>query len=413
MPPKKVAGKKNEPSKKTVEKQKDRVIEDKTFGLKNKKGKKQQQFVKTFTQQVKFGNKSAQKIEQEKAEAKAKKTASRRDQDELNALFRPSQTLSKGTDPKSVLCAFFKQGTCTKGDKCKFSHDMGVERKSEKRSLYFDKRDNDLEKDTMDTWDQAKLEAVVEKKHGDGASAGPQIRTEIVCKFFLEAVEKGLYGWFWHCPNGEKCIYRHALPPGFVLKREKKAMEDQKEDSITLEELIEDERAKLSARPKLTPVTLQTFMEWKKKKVSQKKEKAAKALAKKKSDFRQGKLLGVSGREVFAFNPDLVDEDDDGDTDVVYFRRQDIDEDETGDVAGGVEAIDLTNMGFAPDDGLLDMACAVVREDDVSGGMEVDGVEIDEELFAAAAGDLDFEDLDDSDSDNDGDDVSSEDASSS
>ena len=41
-------------------------------------------------------------------------------------------------DPKSVLCAFFKQGACTKGDKCKFSHDLAIERKAEKRSLYDD-----------------------------------------------------------------------------------------------------------------------------------------------------------------------------------------------------------------------------------------------------------------------------------
>ena len=39
-------------------------------------------------------------------------------------------------DPKSVLCAFFKQGQCYKGDKCKFSHDLTIERKSEKRSVY-------------------------------------------------------------------------------------------------------------------------------------------------------------------------------------------------------------------------------------------------------------------------------------
>jgi len=50
-----------------------------------------------------------------------------------------------GADPKSVLCAFFKQGQCQKGNKCKFSHDLSVERKGEKRSLYADSRDDELE----------------------------------------------------------------------------------------------------------------------------------------------------------------------------------------------------------------------------------------------------------------------------
>ena len=40
-----------------------------------------------------------------------------------------------------MVCAFFKQGLCSKGDKCKFSHDISLERKGEKRSIYVDSRD--------------------------------------------------------------------------------------------------------------------------------------------------------------------------------------------------------------------------------------------------------------------------------
>lgn len=80
---------------------------------------------------------------------------------------RPVQTqvVEKGTDPKSVVCAFFKAGQCGKGNRCKFSHDLSVERKVEKRSLYVDMRDDD-EEDTMDTWNDEKLKEVVDKKHG-------------------------------------------------------------------------------------------------------------------------------------------------------------------------------------------------------------------------------------------------------
>ena len=66
----------------------------------------------------------------------------------MDAIFKPVaqvQKVSAGADPKSVLCLFFKQGHCTKGDKCKFSHDLSLENKAEKRSIYVDSRDIDLE----------------------------------------------------------------------------------------------------------------------------------------------------------------------------------------------------------------------------------------------------------------------------
>ena len=84
-----------------------------------------------------------------------------------------------------------------------------------------------------------------------------------ICKHFLEAVEKSKYGWFWSCPSGVICIYRHALPPGFVLKKDKK--KDDKKSEISLEDLIEKERAALG--PKQTKVTLHSFLMWKKRKI--------------------------------------------------------------------------------------------------------------------------------------------------
>ena len=29
---------------------------------------------------------------------------------------------------------------------------------------------------------------------------------------------------FWQCPNGKECKYKHALPPGYVLKSQMKVM---------------------------------------------------------------------------------------------------------------------------------------------------------------------------------------------
>jgi hypothetical protein len=41
---------------------------------------------------------------------------------------------------------------------------------------------------------------------------------------------------------GNDCMYRHALPPGFVLKSQKKAMEEAaKANEISLEEFLEVE----------------------------------------------------------------------------------------------------------------------------------------------------------------------------
>lgn len=148
--------------------------QDKTFGLKNKKGAKQQKFIQQVEKQVKTGGHHPVKDDGSKKLEKEKKL---KEQKELAMLFKPVQTqkIEKGADPKSIVCAFFKQGQCGKGDKCKFSHDLSIERKAEKRSLYVDMRDD--EEDTMENWDEEKLKEVIEKKHG---KSGKMPTTEIV-----------------------------------------------------------------------------------------------------------------------------------------------------------------------------------------------------------------------------------------
>lgn len=39
-----------------------------------------------------------------------------------------------------MLCEFFRHGQCTKGFKCKYSHDLSVERKGAKIDLFTDQR---------------------------------------------------------------------------------------------------------------------------------------------------------------------------------------------------------------------------------------------------------------------------------
>ena len=104
-------------------------------------------------------------MEREREAEKKRKEEAKRLEEEKKALFRPvtTQKVDAGVDPKSVFCAFFKQGLCKKGDKCKFSHDPGVERRSAKRNIYDTEEEN---KETMEDWDDDKLAEVVSKKHG-------------------------------------------------------------------------------------------------------------------------------------------------------------------------------------------------------------------------------------------------------
>lgn len=97
------------------------------------------------------------------------------------------------------------------GKKCKFSHDLSVERKTLKKNLYEDGRDEEIEEnkkdESMDNWDEEKLRSVVMSKHGN-----PKTTTDKVCKFFIDAVENGKYGWFWQCafPTASFYIRRYC-----------------------------------------------------------------------------------------------------------------------------------------------------------------------------------------------------------
>ncbi|KAK9180669.1 hypothetical protein WN944_023803 [Citrus x changshan-huyou] len=96
-----------------------------------------------------------------KVAVKKKKEEEKAREKELNDLFKVVVTQPKvpvGVDPKSILCEFFKAGQCQKGFKCKFLHDLNIQRKGGKIDIYNDKHDGE----TMEDWDQETLEKVVE-----------------------------------------------------------------------------------------------------------------------------------------------------------------------------------------------------------------------------------------------------------
>jgi hypothetical protein len=204
------------PPRNSKQEKKQKQAEDKTFGLKNKnKSKKVQQYVQQVQQQAKA---NAAQTGPSRHEIMARKKQEEAEKLEMQKLLHATIIQPKvpfGVDPKTMLCAFFKAGQCQKGDRCKFSHDLNVGRKTEKKSLYQDDRTTD----TMDKWDQTKLEQAINERESGAERTNLNKATEIVCKHFLEAVENEKYGWFWECVNGSSCKYRHALPPGFVLKK--------------------------------------------------------------------------------------------------------------------------------------------------------------------------------------------------
>lgn len=404
-------------SKKTVDKVASKIVEDKTFGLKNKnKSKKVQSFVESVKKQAKssaldktLGKAGADEARRKEQERKAKEAAEAAEK-EMMALMRASvkqPKLEAGVDPKSVLCEFFKAGCCDKGDRCKYSHDLTIGRKSAKIDIYTDARDakKDKEAETNADWDQAKLEEVVRSKHGaeggaGAAAAGPK-PTEIVCKYFLDAIERETYGWFWRCPNGEGCKYRHALPPGYVYKSKKdreleaaaKALEE--EHAATVEELIEEERRKLPTTG-LTPVTAESFAAWKKRREEKRaSELEAKRVEEAKKTGTKGYSV-LSGRALFSYDPSLFVDDDAADDEVYEVKERDAEEEAAAVAARAAAA--AAGGGAAASAGVVGDADAFLE-----GGDDVDDLDdLDDDDEEGDEGDGDDGDDDDEEEEEDG-----------
>ncbi len=120
----------------------------------------------------------------------------------------------------------------------------------------------------------------------------------------------------------------HSLPVGYVLQREKKEAErlakemEDDEDEKTLEEIIEEERAKLPNEG-LTKVTKDSFFEWKKRKAEQKKKDLEQKM-KEESKKTGGKGTNIlSGKALFTYDPSLFKDDENAADDQVYEERND------------------------------------------------------------------------------------------
>jgi len=274
-------------------------IEDKTFGMKNKnKSKQVQQQIAMMKSTAGVGvDRAKEKAAMEKAQAAA-----------MNAVLFQEAVSKKDIERKRLEKAAAAAAAVEKV------------KEPDKRDIYSDTRDA-KQADTMEDWDDEKLKSVVGQKAG---GQGVRCKTDIICKHFLEAVEKRTYGWFWECPNGgDKCQYRHALPEDYVLKRDKVLNMGGGDTGPKLEDEIEERRKALTTR---TPVTFERLQEWLKNKKEAAAAKDSDELEAARAKYsKTGKVTGVSGKMLFSIDASLF-VDDAAANDVHYEREESDDE---------------------------------------------------------------------------------------
>jgi len=308
MPPKKSKGAQDDKKKL---KEMTKIAEDKSFGMKNKnKSNKVQKMIKGMaTTSIKGGMDGI--VNAQFAEKKAKMDAEKERQflasiklGDVNAMSEEQKQKEK--DPKNTICPYFKAGLCQKGKRCKFSHERGTDNVNTKANLYQDIREEGDDEGIYG--DQKKLEEAVlfnEKKYSNPNA------TSLPCHHFLNAISEKKYGWFWVCPNGHDCKYKHALPPGFVMQsKDAKKLE---KIEFNVERDIDEAREALGGA-KGTPVTYEKYLEWRDRRKARKaKEAEERRIADiKKAGIKITKQKKImSGKALFVYDPTLFKDADD------------------------------------------------------------------------------------------------------
>lgn len=152
---------------------------------------------------------------------------------------------------------------------------------------------------------------------------------------------------------------------------------------LTIEELVEVERLKLkNSGKKLTPVTLESFLVWKKKKRAQKKVDDEKAQKIKEKYAKEGKIMSSTGKELFAYYKEHVNMDDDDEAEDVDYNAVDSDnEDEAENIKkqGGIREITADFFKFeGVDDAINEELFADMDLDDLAD--ELADLEIPDEV---------------------------------
>ncbi|OAG31866.1 hypothetical protein NEDG_00341 [Nematocida displodere] len=275
-----------------------KLVEEQMFGMKNK-GKSSKL------------KKLASTLEASYTKGKGKKAEEA--QEEVYEVYEILQKAPTGVDPMGVLCINFKNGVCSKGEQCKFSHEANAE-----------KRQMLLLQKTAATAQQEGRDA----KDKDAKDKDP--KEEKICKFYIDALKTGKHNPKWVCPNGHACLGKHSPPEGYTLKEDEGP-------GITIEEYIENERNKLPDVQ--TPMTEELFFKWKIEKAFQKSKEQEEQEKIKEGNIRLGKIV-PTGKDLFVYKPDLCVDDDEA-LDYDYNAREEDLEESDDLLVDGVKNISI------------------------------------------------------------------------
>ena len=211
-------------------------------------------------------------------------------------------------------------------------------------------------------------------------------KTDIVCKFFLDAVKNKVYGYKWNCPNGDECHYKHCLPKDYIIKTlNSKTQEEMTIDEYQdMEEKIDEERVRLAKGG--TKLDEKTFLAWKELKKKEKEKDLLLGNSKKKNNSDVMKKL-KTGRQLFTDNKEAFYDDDNADDELYVNECNDINE-ETKNLQNELWG---KNEEEGDDKDKDSKITNIVKNNDNT----KTEVKVDEDLFKEDDGDLDNIDLED------------------
>ena len=393
MPPK------NE-SKKNVEKKAQKLVEDKTFGMKNKnKSKKVQQYVAQVTQQARAQASGSQARSAEwYAAQEAKKKKDREDKKQLEReMLKMLGDLS--ADPKAKKAAEQKaeedRKSAEEAAKKQHERDFGEPITALEQVFRVDSKAtvprvcaevvwlNNLATRTRDNTKEC-----VTAKLSDGSLRQPfavtfvgwtptsiPVRTgDVVDVRNATAMVRG-EAVDLEVTLGTSAVDKASNALAEHVRALKAELDEQRaRGGVPVEEIIEEQRAKLKASA-LTPVTEARFLEWKQKKLQAKRAAEEAAEAEAKAKFAKGGNV-LSGRQLFSFDPSLFMDDEEAAAEAIVAQEEPpASEDEEGGEEGeeGEEGEGEDERGADEEDGeagddaaaAARAAAALVEEEDV------------------------------------------------